>query len=85
MKQTWRDFMNHAELKEALMTEEPVIYCGIEFKRVSAIIYRNDGKKTFIQAELLDKNLNSVSIAMPGRISRKKDLENQLQEGGTSL
>lgn len=65
--------MKNAELKEILMSQEPVIYNGIEYKRVSAIIYRNEGGKLYVQAELLDKNANSVSIASPDRIARKNE------------
>jgi hypothetical protein len=65
--------MKNAELKEVLMSQEPVTHNGIEYKRVSAIIYRNEGGKLYVQAELLDKNANSVSIASPDRITRKNE------------
>jgi hypothetical protein len=63
--------MTNAELKDSMMAEEPVIHRGVEYKRVSAIIYRKSGSGVQIQAELLDKNENSVSIADPKRVERK--------------
>lgn len=64
--------MDNAELKEALTTQVPVMHNGIEYKRISAIIYRMDGNKLIIQAELLDKNQNSITIASPERINKKE-------------
>lgn len=63
--------MTNNELKDAMMAEEPVIHAGIEYKCISATIYRKSGSGFLIQAELMDKTTNSVSIASPGRIERK--------------
>lgn len=63
--------MTSAELKEALMTEEPVVCNGIEYRCVSAIIYRKHGGGFMVRAELLDKNKNSVTIAEPHKVERK--------------
>lgn len=56
--------MTNEEAKEALQNKTPVVCGGIEYKRLSAIIYRyNDKGKFLVSAELLDKNKNSVTIA----------------------
>ena len=65
--------MTNTELKDVLMAGEPVTCNDIEYKCVSAVIYRNEGGKLRIQAELLDRNANSVSIASPDKIKRKGD------------
>lgn len=65
--------MTNTELKEALMSGEPVTCNDIEYKCVSAIIYRNEDGKLRIQAELMDRHTNSVSIASPDRVRRKGD------------
>lgn len=68
--------MTNAELKDAMMAEEPVICGGIEYKCISALIYRKSesGSGVRVQAELLDKSKNSVSIADPKWVERKGDL-----------
>lgn len=63
--------MTNTELKEAMMAEEPVVCNGIEYKCISAIIYRKNGNGITVQAELLDKTMHSVSIASPHWIERK--------------
>lgn len=68
--------MNNAELKEALFNGKPVIHKPlhggeIEYKCVYAIIYKNKKGKLQIQAKLLDKNGNSVSVVDPERIELK--------------
>lgn len=55
--------MTNEEIKNALMDERHVQYNGIEFEKVSAIIYRKSNGKVSISAEMLDKNSNSVAIA----------------------
>ena len=54
--------MNGFELKDALMDGRKVAFGGIEYSKVSAIIYRNRGGKIAITAELLDINNDSVII-----------------------
>lgn len=54
--------MNNEELKNALFSGCPVEHNGIEYKCVSAIIYRNKGGKLEISAEVADKKSNSVCI-----------------------
>jgi hypothetical protein len=65
--------VRNAELKEAMMAEEPVIYNDIEYKCISAIIYRKNinGSGIYIQAELADKKTHSVTIADASRVLRK--------------
>ena len=56
--------MTNEEAKEALQNKTPVVCGGIEYKRLSAIIYRyNDKGKFLVSAELQDKHTNSVTIA----------------------
>lgn len=56
--------MTNEEAKEALQNKTPVVCGGIEYKRISAIIYRYDDKGKFlISAELVDKKAQSVTIA----------------------
>lgn len=62
--------MTNTELKEAMMAGEPVIYGDIEYKCISAIIYRKNGSEIYIQAELADKKTHSVTIADATRVRR---------------
>ena len=64
--------MTNEELKAALFSGCPVEHNGIVYKCVSGIIYRNKGGKLDISAELMDKNLNSVSIVNPERAKEVK-------------
>lgn len=64
--------MTNEELKAALFSGCPVEHNGIVYKCVSGIIYRNKGGKLDISAELMDKNLNSVSIVNPKRVKEVK-------------
>ncbi len=64
--------MTNEELKAALFSGCPVEHNGIVYKCVSGIIYRNKGGKLDISAELMDKNLNSVSIVNPERVKEVK-------------
>lgn len=57
------------ELKEAFRAGTPVVFGDITYKCVSALIYRRGGKGCVIQAELQDKNDNSVTIVEPSRIN----------------
>ena len=60
--------MTNEELKAALFSGCPVEHNGIVYKKATAIIYRNVGGALALQAELLDKNGNSVSIVNPKNI-----------------
>ena len=57
------------ELKEAWRTRAPVKHRDIEYRRITALIYRRDDKnEPFLQVELLGKNNNSVVIAAPREV-----------------
>ena len=64
--------MNNDELKEALFSKCPVEYRGVVYSHVSAIIYKNKKGKLKISAELMDKNKNSVTIAIPSWVKEVK-------------
>ena len=66
--------MTSEEIKKAMVNFSPVRYKGIEYKRITAYIYRvvrepmRNSLKGIIQVELLDKNENSVTIAEPEKV-----------------
>lgn len=62
--------MTPEELKQAMIDEIPVTHNGIDYKRVTGIIYRKRGNAAIIQAELLDENGRSLTYAAPKRVSR---------------
>ncbi len=55
-----------------MIDEIPVTHNGIDYKRVTGIIYRKRGNAAIIQAELLDKNGRSFTYAAPKKVSRLK-------------
>lgn len=57
--------MTSEEAKQCLYSRKEVVCNGINYERITAIIYRLDeaGKNIIVSAELLDKNRNSVTIA----------------------
>lgn len=66
--------MTSEEAKAALQNKAPVVCGGIEYKRLSAIIYRYNGKGQFlITAELLDKKEQSVTIAQMKDVKLKEE------------
>ncbi len=63
--------MSNEELRAALLSGEPVRCGDITYKCVSAVIYRKGGKgSVHIQAELADKNGNSVTIAAADKVAK---------------
>lgn len=66
--------MTSAEIKQAMQSFSPVRYRDIEYKRITAYIFRvvpvpmSNEYKGIIQVELLDKNENSVTIAEPEKV-----------------
>lgn len=61
--------MTKTEAVEAFKNDLPVIYDGIEYKCISAIIYRRGGPNgIYAQLELLDRNRRDVIIADPRRV-----------------
>ena len=66
--------MTSDEAKVALRDRTPVVCGGIEYKYISAIIYRyNDKGQFLISAELLDKRKNSVTVARMEDVKLKKE------------
>lgn len=61
--------MTSEEIKKAMRDFAPVRHNGIEYKRITAYIYRvvethkKGTFKTVLQVELLDRSGNSVTIA----------------------
>lgn len=56
--------MTGEEARHALFRKTPVIYNGIEYLCITAIIYKCDeNNELYVSAELLDKNKRSVIIA----------------------
>ena len=61
--------MTSEEIKKAMHSFSPVRYKGIEYKRITAFIYRavpvpmSNNFKGVLQVELLDRGGNSVTIA----------------------
>lgn len=61
--------MTSEEIKKAMREFSPVQHNGIEYKRITAYIYRvvethkRGTFKTVLQVELLDRGGNSVTIA----------------------
>lgn len=67
--------MNNEELRVALLSGEQVQSGGITYTCVSAIIYRKGVKGgVYIQAELADKNGNSVTIAAANKVAKAVQL-----------
>lgn len=65
--------MNNEELKNALLSKCPVTYDNIQYKCISAIIYRAAANgKIIVQAELMDKHTSAITIARPDKITIAK-------------
>lgn len=60
--------MTKTALKDAFQHSLPVVSGGIRYKRVNALIDRRIKNTVVLQAELLDMNENSVTIAQAERI-----------------
>lgn len=64
--------MTSEEAKKCLMTRQEVMCNGLNYERISAIIYRLDERDNIvISAELLDKNRNSVTVAQLKDVKEK--------------
>jgi hypothetical protein len=64
--------MDISELKEAFNTGAPITYRDTEYTCISALIYRKTSGSIIVQAELADRNGNSVVIASPNRIEKAR-------------
>lgn len=61
--------MTGTEMKEALLCGLPAVFDGVQYDRITAIIYRKAPRGLKIQLELEDKNRNSVVIASPDKVT----------------
>lgn len=63
--------MTANELKRDFLDECPVVFGGITYQKITAVIYRKapNGKEIHVQGELLDKNGRAVAIAAADRIN----------------
>lgn len=66
--------MTNDELKEIMMNGQAVVHRGITYNHVSAIIYRKSETGFFMQAELMDKNKNSVMLVRPNEVERTSNV-----------
>lgn len=64
------------EAKQTLSKGTSVFYKGIEFLRISALIFKKSSGKFSCYAELLDKNNNCV-ISVPLEFLEKEDLRDK--------
>lgn len=85
--------MTHAEIKAAFMDEYPVMFNGVRYRRVSALIYRKNpmGTGLVMQAELLDQNYRAVVMEMNGsdfyrnaaQLKREEKMLREVKADGT--
>jgi hypothetical protein len=73
--------MDHDQLKAAFHKGVPVEVRGIQYKYISALIYRRLDGNLHVQAELMDKNERSVVIVLPKWINEI----NEAEKGGMEL
>lgn len=64
--------MTVEEAKAAFMSGEGVTYQGIEYKCISALIYRRREGHVEMTLELLDRRANSVTIASRDKVETLK-------------
>lgn len=66
--------MTSAEAKKAMLAGRPVVYDGMQFPYISAMIYRRGVRNAVIaQVELLDRTKNSVVIVNPEKVMLKEE------------
>lgn len=70
--------MSNDELKDALFGGLPVVYKGIEYQRVSGIIYRVMEGKLWVRAELADKCGHSIVIVDPTKVELKDEVKSSI-------
>ena len=61
--------MTNKEAKATFLTQQAVVHNGIEYLRISGLLYRLKNGKPFLKLELEDKCLHSVTIADPERVT----------------
>ena len=55
--------MDYQQAKEAFNTKKEIKHKGVEYRCITAIVFRRTNGLEVIQLELLDKNGNSVTVA----------------------
>lgn len=63
--------MTSEEIKDALLKKYPVYANGIEYKCVTAVIYRENNGRIMVSGELLDRCKNSVTIVALDKIEKR--------------
>ena len=63
--------MTAEEIKDALFKKYPVCANGIEYKCVTAVIYRERDGRIAVSGELLDRCKNSVTIVPLDKIEKR--------------
>lgn len=60
--------MTKDEAKAAFLAAKPVQHGGIEYDRISALIYRIKAGAVVMSVELASRQANSVTITTPERV-----------------
>lgn len=55
--------MTYEEAKKAFDRQEPVLFKGVEYRHINAIIFRRRGSDRIVQLELQDIETKSVTVA----------------------
>lgn len=55
--------MTYEEAKKAFDSQEPVLFKGVEYRHINAIIFRRRGADRIVQLELADIDARSVTVA----------------------
>ena len=55
--------MTYEEAKKAFDCQEPVLYKGVEYRQINAIIFRRRRADRIVQLELQDIDTRSVTVA----------------------
>ena len=64
--------MTNEEAKQCLYSHDEVIFNGITYDCITAIIYRiGDKGQIIVSAEMLDKSKNSVTVAQLKDVKKK--------------
>ena len=60
--------MTYEEAKRAFDCQEPVLYKGVEYRHINAIIFRRRRSDRIVQLELQDIDARSVTVADMERV-----------------
>lgn len=60
--------MTCEEAKKAFDCQESVLYKGVEYRHINAIIFRRRGADRIVQLELQDIDAKSVTVADMGKV-----------------